>query len=267
MKFGALILLLFVSLSILANRTAAQTNRWQTEIYDNIWLNGEPVVRRTDGVIGFDWGAGTPSSGVEPDFFSIRWTSQMVVREDSTFRFNVRADDGIRVFVDGQTVLYAWEGQAKPGVAADRWLSAGSHTIVVEYFEHSGNAYAFFDYALVESGIATPNPILTVTPSSPLPTTTPVPFVTNTLSPPIATSVPANTNTPLAPATFLPTMTQTPRPMATQQPSTQFVPTIRPILTPQPTTPTPSRTPCDLTPQPMCVYYWSRIYREILPLR
>lgn len=276
MKIGAWSLLILLgSLLFFANQTAAQTTNWQTEIYDNQWLNGQPVVRRTDGAIGFNWGTNAPSGNVESDFFSVRWTSQMFLEANSRIRFNVRADDGIRVFVDGQTVLYAWEGQAKAGAAADRWLTAGSHTVVVEYYEHSGNAYAFFDFETVETDADRPDLIPTVTPSVPLPTTTPLPFSTNTPRPrtpvPTWTREPFKTNTP-RPATPVPTWTplpantSTPRPFPTSTPlPTHIVPTARPTQTLTPTSTPASPRICDFTPQLICRYYWSAIYRGLLP--
>jgi hypothetical protein len=247
MKFGVwTVFLLCGGLLFLANRVTAQSNRWQTEIYDNQWLSGEPTVRRSDGIIGFEWGNRAPSGGVAVDFFSIRWTTTIFLNENSRIRFSVRADDGIRVLVDGQTVLYAWEGQAKAGGAADKWLSAGNHTIVVEYHEHSGNAYAFFDYMAVETDADRPDLIPTVTPSVPLPTSTPVPFVTDTPR-------------PFAMSTVVPFMTNSPLLTATQR-LNQLVPTIRPTqTTPQPVAPTRPVSSCDLTPQPICAYYQSKI--------
>lgn len=287
-------LLLLAGLCVFATPATAQTTSWQTEIYDNIWLTGQPIVRRNDGAIAFAWGEGSPSGGVEPDFFSVRWTATITLNDHSRLRFNVRADDGIRVFVDGQTVLYAWEGQAKAGAAADKWLTAGSHTVVVEYYEHSGNAYAFFDYETVETDADRPDLIPTVTPSVPLPTSTPVPFSTHTPRP-FATSIPAPfpTHTPPPPATPVPTwtrippVTDTPRPTATVEPLPTDTP--RPTLTStstpttQPIPPTVTSVPkptmssainvaqrgsqCDLTPQPICIFYWSKIYGVILPQR
>ncbi len=234
MRFVILSLLSFLlSLQLFENGTTAQTPNWQTEIYDNQWLNGEPVVRRTDGRIDFQWGGGSPSGGVESDFFSIRWTSSLYLNDNSRIRFNVQADDGIRVFVDGQTVLYAWEGQAKAGAAADRWLSAGNHTVVVEYYEHSGNAYAFFDYVTVETDADRPDLIPTVTPSVQLPTSTPVPFVTETAHPQLtSTPVPSTTNTPWPTSTSAPTMTNTPWPTSTS--TSQLTSTATPFVTETP---------------------------------
>ena len=53
-------------------------------------------------------------------------------------------DDGIRVLVDGTPVVDGWFYQAPTTYTADVALSAGEHTVVVEYFEHTGGAVARF---------------------------------------------------------------------------------------------------------------------------
>ena len=52
-------------------------------------------------------------------------------------------DGGVRVYVDGARVIDAWQDQKLPNT---RWgdlnVSAGQHTIAVEYYEHGGEASA-----------------------------------------------------------------------------------------------------------------------------
>ena len=56
-------------------------------------------------------------------------------------------DDGIRVRVDGDVVVNGWFYQAPTTYTADVPLTAGEHTVVVEYFEHTGGATAVFSEA------------------------------------------------------------------------------------------------------------------------
>jgi formylglycine-generating enzyme required for sulfatase activity len=55
------------------------------------------------------------------------------------YNFVVDADEGVRVKLDGETVLDAWRGEAKVHKFT-RWLGGGAHTLVVEYREGSGPA-------------------------------------------------------------------------------------------------------------------------------
>lgn len=113
------------------------------EYFDNTALSGAPVLTRADDAIDFDWGAGSPSAEIPADFFSARWTRTQEY-QGGTYRFTVTGDDGVRVLVDGQLVIDGWSYQPPTSYSADVALTAGSHTVVVEYFEHTGGAIAKF---------------------------------------------------------------------------------------------------------------------------
>jgi glucose/arabinose dehydrogenase/PKD repeat protein len=118
------------------------------EYFDNTTLTGAPVLTRNDDAIDFDWGAGSPSPAVPSNQFSARWTRTKTY-ETGTYRFNVTGDDGVRVLVDGDPVIDGWVYQAPTTYTADVPLSAGQHTVVVEYFEFAGGAVAKFNESKV----------------------------------------------------------------------------------------------------------------------
>ena len=66
----------------------------------------------------------------------------MEVAEDATNKFTVTADDGVRLYVDGQKVLDKWIPQSRTTFTVNRQLTAGSHQIVLEYFEAAVDAVA-----------------------------------------------------------------------------------------------------------------------------
>jgi PA14 domain len=99
------------------------------------------VLNRTDDAIDFDWGVHRIQSPVQ--FVLARWTRTKSY-EAGTYRFTVTGDDGIRVLVDGNPVIEGWLYQAPTTYAADVPLSEGQHTVVVEYFEHTGGAVTKF---------------------------------------------------------------------------------------------------------------------------
>jgi glucose/arabinose dehydrogenase/PKD repeat protein len=121
------------------------------EYFDNSALSGAPVLTRADDAIDFDWGAGGPGSAVPSDRFSARWTRTKDY-EAGTYRFSVTGDDGIRVLVDGEQVVDGWFYQPPTTYGADVPLSQGQHTVVVEYFEHTGGAVARFSESKVAGG-------------------------------------------------------------------------------------------------------------------
>jgi hypothetical protein len=116
---------------------------FSAEYFDNSTLSGDPVLTRSDDAIDFNWGEGSPSFVVPFDVFSARWTRTKTYPA-GTYRFSVTGDDGIRVLVDGTPVIDGWFYQAPTTYTADVPLPEGEHTVVVEYFEHTGGAVARF---------------------------------------------------------------------------------------------------------------------------
>jgi hypothetical protein len=115
---------------------------WRGEYFDDDDLSGSPMMIRYDPAIDFDWGEGSPDETIAINRFSVRWTRTLGFTP-GTYRFYASCDDGVRIYVDGNRVVDAWEDQKLPNTrSGDTTLSNGQHTIVVEYYEHSGGAHA-----------------------------------------------------------------------------------------------------------------------------
>jgi hypothetical protein len=46
---------------------------WNTEFFNNNILNGRSIAQRQDNAVAFDWGNGSPQSGINADNFSVRF--------------------------------------------------------------------------------------------------------------------------------------------------------------------------------------------------
>jgi subtilisin len=119
-------------------------NRWKGEYFDNPDLDGNPVMRRDDGgsFLNVNFGSGSPSSicGPGTDNFSVRWT-RTVNLTANVHQFSVTADDGVRLYVDGDKKLDLWN--SPPGTnTVNVLLNAGDHVITLEFREFGGLAYA-----------------------------------------------------------------------------------------------------------------------------
>ncbi len=67
------------------------------------------VTSRIDPAIDFYWPeTSAPASGVPGDNFSVRWTGRVQPRYSETYRFHANCDDGVRITVNGQTILNLW---------------------------------------------------------------------------------------------------------------------------------------------------------------
>jgi hypothetical protein len=117
---------------------------WTGEYFANRDLLGEPVLERDDPFIDFDWGTSGPGSGVPSDNFSVRWT-RSTEYEPGLYTLYAQVDDGVRIFVNDLLVLDQWHANAGQTVyQVERPFSDGTNTIVVEYYEGTGNALARF---------------------------------------------------------------------------------------------------------------------------
>ena len=86
-----------------------------------------------------------PPSLVNPDHFSIRWTGKIQLDyADDDYCLTVLADDGVRVYLDGDPVplIDDWTDHYKAGVHTKyfRVADAGLHDITVEYYQKAGDA-------------------------------------------------------------------------------------------------------------------------------
>jgi hypothetical protein len=131
---------------------------WRGEYYGNHELKGSPTIIRQDEAIAFDWVYGAPASTLPSDYFSVRWSRQAYFSEGQ-HRFTVRADDGVRIWIDGVLVLDRWHGGDTEDTI-ERWMSAGHHIIIVEYFELEGLARAQVSWQRLTTP-PTPTPIIT----------------------------------------------------------------------------------------------------------
>ena len=118
---------------------------WSGQYFANKTLTGSPALTRNDPAINFDWSLGSPATGPIPaDNFSARWTQTLAFNE-GVYSFTTTSDDGARVYVDGQLILNFWIDQGGDTHSVNKQMTAGSHTVVVEYYENAGGAVMIFD--------------------------------------------------------------------------------------------------------------------------
>ncbi|MBK8901414.1 MAG: SH3 domain-containing protein [Anaerolineaceae bacterium] len=139
---------------------------WQAQYYNNTALSGPPVLTRGEVGINFNWGRSSPAPNiVDNNRFSARW-SQTFNLNPGTYTLSIAADDGVRVYVDGNLLIDAWRVQALTPYDASFNHAGGQVPVVIEYFENTGLA----QIELVWSGAGTP------------PTTPPTQGVTATMT-------------------------------------------------------------------------------------
>jgi hypothetical protein len=108
------------------------------------------LLTRTDSVIDFDWGTGSPDPLIPSDNFGARWTGTINVPANATYSFTAVTDDGIRVWIDGTQVLNKWINQPPTTYTFTKSLKTGKHTIRVDYYELSGGATAKLSWKVAQ---------------------------------------------------------------------------------------------------------------------
>jgi uncharacterized protein YraI len=129
----------------------AQNQVWNADFFNNAYLFGTPTLRQQVGGINFNWGAGSPGSGIPADNFSARFTTTAYFNA-GTYRFTLTADDGVHLIVNGQMLIDTFAsprvGQA---LTTDVVLTTGNHNIQVDFLEAGGNAWISANWALVNT--------------------------------------------------------------------------------------------------------------------
>jgi glucose/arabinose dehydrogenase len=111
----------------------AANGSWTANYFNNPTLTGPAALTRDDGpTLSFFWN-GSPGPGVNQDHWSARW-ARTDTYAAATYHFAANASDGIRVYVDGQTIIDAWFEQDPTDYEVDHVMTAGSHTVTVEFF-------------------------------------------------------------------------------------------------------------------------------------
>jgi|GEM_PF-2271242 len=108
----------------------------------NPFTGGNYRGSRYDTTVNYNWGTGGPGiAGIGDNYFAIRWRGQVYLPSAGNWTFYTSSDDGVRLWVDGVIRIDNWAlmgGQElNTGAIA---LSAGWHTLQLEYFENEGNS-------------------------------------------------------------------------------------------------------------------------------
>ncbi len=113
------------------------------EYFNNIYLDGSPVVTQADGPIDFDWTDVAPVSGLPVKNYSVRWTGQLQPRSSGDSTFYVEAAGGVRLWIDDQIIIDAWDSEPQTlnqlygNVNFEAWRT---YTVRLEYRDTGGIA-------------------------------------------------------------------------------------------------------------------------------
>lgn len=131
------------SLEVLEGREVPAGTGLTAQYYTDPNLSQLLLMRR-DATVNVNLAAGkAPAAGMPASNYSIRWTGQIQANYTETYTFTTMSDDGIRLIVNGTTLINDWNAHSPKQDTATIALTAGQkYTIEVDYFQGSGTSVA-----------------------------------------------------------------------------------------------------------------------------
>ena len=104
---------------------------------------GSPTLVRTDAFINFTLTSSGPDPKIGKTVYTVRWTGSVQPQFGETYTFYATADDGVRVWVNGQELINGWVDQAATTYQGSITLKAQQlYNIEMDYYQNGGSAVA-----------------------------------------------------------------------------------------------------------------------------
>lgn len=111
--------------------------------FDNISLEGSPVLTRVDPQLQFQWTLFSPDPTRLPyDFYSVRWTGKLKAPASGRFKIGIDGNDGYRLYLNDSLVIDNWRKVSRRTQVTDySFVRDEQYDIRIEYFEPAGSAW------------------------------------------------------------------------------------------------------------------------------
>jgi beta-glucosidase len=127
-------------------------NGLTAEYFNSKDFSGQPVLKRTDRNINFNWDKVVPVSGLQRDNYSVRWTGTFTPPAPGKYKLGVRVNycyacqnaEGFRLYLDEKVVVESGaKATGERGAVIEapiQFADAKPHPIRLEYFHGTGSA-------------------------------------------------------------------------------------------------------------------------------
>ena len=137
----------FINTAAVGNGTGLTGQYWTNTTsvaFTNFTFAIPPTLTRTDAVVNFNWNSAGPDPRIGRTNFTARWTGSLQPQYSETYTFTTIADDGVRLWVNGQLLVDDWAAQSSAATNNNSiTLNAQQlYNLRLDYFQNSSNAVA-----------------------------------------------------------------------------------------------------------------------------
>jgi uncharacterized protein YjdB len=117
------------------------------EYFNNITLTAPVTVTRTEATVNFNWGTGSPASGIGSDNFSVRWTGFVKPQYNGTYTFYANTNDGNRLWVNGVQITNRWSDGVAENSDTISLTADVLYPVTLEMYEGTNTATAILSWS------------------------------------------------------------------------------------------------------------------------
>lgn len=118
------------------------TNSSTTYTNTNNFNPANLITNRIDPVIDFVWGGTNPPPSLSNGLYTVRWTGQVQPQYSETYFFDVKSDDGVKLWVNDQLLIDKWQSQNTEWSNSIPLQGGTRYDLKLEYLQTGGSAQA-----------------------------------------------------------------------------------------------------------------------------
>ena len=127
------------------------------EYFDNNTFEGEPVLVRNDETVDFTWTPKRPLENLKSDYFSVRWSGEIVPKESGKYRIGLKAGNYAKLYVnDSLKFEYSADYEPKLEYFDAKLTAKESYKIRIEYSNTLSDPQAHLVWAKLNTDLLTP---------------------------------------------------------------------------------------------------------------
>ena len=134
------------------------------QYFNNLTLSGPPAFTRTDVRVDANWNGASPSGSSSQGFsdvagtnWSAKWTGNIIPTYSEAYTFTTMSDDGVRLVVNGKTLINDWTDHPVTTDTGSINLVAGqAYSIELDYYQGKGGS----ELHLLWSSPSTPQEVI-----------------------------------------------------------------------------------------------------------